>query len=539
MLFRSVSQSRYSLEYITTLSPLNSDGSRGRNRYVHNYFKGEYPTSPSAEEIKAIEDEFKAAGSPDFEVFPRDADGNPVVSFSSTLTLPVDTYFSSGNLDISNIPTVTSDTLNQSQSAAAGINGLPESFTSSMVGSTRINPNYTRFLGRNSSAGVFSAVPVGNKGIWRQSIANFALERGAAVSDIPDEFLLKGIFRSAGFTSIPTTPAGIRRQADRIDSTDKRFKLVDVNSSSNSSSLVIFEDRTTGQRIGIKYMNGVARNGIAQSFNEMASASLVERFGLVQGQVRGDGPAGETVARTVRGRTVVEYGTIPIFVDLAQNYVDSNNAQVMDGPNRDLLRNVPIDQQMAMFTFDALSGNTDRHDMNFLVASNSDGADLIPIDHGHSLANGLYTRRSDGTVPTVGGVARGAEGFSGMLNDTDPSERLRTFVSKDKSKTRERIANFIAEGVTTRAEVERAFDDIQQRLVAAEAQMSSRSVLSAAARRAYAAEIADAGSLQQLLQSDSPTSEFSRLNESMDFYESHLQFFLSQTPSQLFDLFFS
>ena len=193
-------------------------------------------------------------------------------------------------------------------------------------------------------------VPVGHRGIDNQKQANGALEAGADLIDIPDEFLAEAIAKNAG------------------DS--KRFKSI-ADTSNSKNGMAMYEDRKTGKAIGIKFRNGTSAAS-QEDISELAGAHIAERFGFAGGSIRIGG-----VPNTLpQGK---DSTAAPLVFELVGNYVGK-----YDKPGTDGNRNMSQIDRLRATLLDFTILNMDRHPGNYFTVTDKDGKTrFVPIDHGY------------------------------------------------------------------------------------------------------------------------------------------------------------
>ena len=240
--------------------------------------------------------------------------------------------------------------------------------------------------------GIFAPVEKNDSQYKTVDQAVEALNNGAALGLIPDDFLAEAIQKSDRFIEIGRTEEGV-------------------------NGIIRYQDARDGSLYGLKFSSGrglFEREGDA----EIMGAGIADALGFQQGAIRWAGPElSDTEARVKRN-------TRPILVQFAQNYnVDPKQAydrfgNEMGGPRiaQRLLAEDPLagEQLLAMNMLDAVIANGDRHTKNWMVGADNE---IIPIDMGGAFG-----------VPVMGDVP-----IDGLDADVIPqvAERLIRRVSKN------------------------------------------------------------------------------------------------------------
>jgi hypothetical protein len=193
-------------------------------------------------------------------------------------------------------------------------------------------------------------VPVGHRGIGDQKQANGAVDAGADLIDIPDEFLAEAIAKNTG--------------------DGKRFKSI-ADTSNSKNGMAMYEDRKTGKAIGIKFRGGTSAAS-QEDLSELAGAHIAERFGFAGGSIRVGGIANSSPQGN-------DSTAVPLVFELVGNYVGK-----YDKPDRNSNRSMAQIDRLRATLLDFTILNMDRHPGNYFTVTDKDGKlRFVPIDHGY------------------------------------------------------------------------------------------------------------------------------------------------------------
>jgi len=305
-------------------------------------------------------------------------------------------------------------------------NARPQANTAANV--NRLQPNAR-------VGAVADEVPVGANGINTQQAATRRVRTGADLSQVPDSFLANAIERTA--SSDPDDP-------------NARFTDMGMLGGGDGVNGVrLYLDKTTGQKIGIKFGSNGNRGGQGpgearftnEHSNEVLGAAIAERLGFPQGQIRIGGDYAPQID-ALDGRRA-RYASRPLVIELGHNLGADTPAANYPGM-LDIMRNTgdtPDEEAdilksfIALRLMDKITGNQDRHPNNFLIGN--DGK-VYPIDNGAAIGTSAseawdstlsYEQQVDAFFNT-GGSAMFPEPLPGQrerlsdLNDLAPDVAL-------------------------------------------------------------------------------------------------------------------
>ena len=305
-------------------------------------------------------------------------------------------------------------------------NARPQANTAANV--NRLQPNAR-------VGAVADEVPIGNGNINTQQAATRRVRNGLDLSEVPDSFLANAIERTAS-----TDP----------DDPNARFTDMGMLGGGDGVNGVrLYLDKTTGQKIGIKFGSNGNRGGRGpgearfhnEHSNEVLGAAIAERLGFPQGQIRIGGDYAPQIDALDGSRA--RYASRPLVIELGHNLGADTPAANYPGM-LDIMRNTGDTPQeeadilksfIALRLMDKITGNQDRHPNNFLIGN--DGK-VYPIDNGAAIGTSAseawdstlsYEQQIDAFFNT-GGSAMFPEPLPGQrerlsdLNDLAPDVAL-------------------------------------------------------------------------------------------------------------------
>lgn len=219
-------------------------------------------------------------------------------------------------------------------------------------------------LGAGSVDGIPNKVAVEGSPLNRQSLADDHVRNGGSLAEVPDDYLIAAIRNNAG--------------------DGERFEQFGVARGINGDGTFFFKDRTTGATLGVKYAfgRGAFQN---EAFNEVLGAEVARRMGFHQGNFRFGGP---------RGRDAFD-GTQPIVFEAHQDYFGDGVVNAASMPGDQPFARAKTEDRVRMMLLDAVLLSPDRHEQNYMVATDGNGQlRILPIDHGAHAGNSFGADRA-------------------------------------------------------------------------------------------------------------------------------------------------
>jgi len=194
------------------------------------------------------------------------------------------------------------------------------------------------------------------------------VSEGGALSDIPDEHLIRAIIGNVDQANSDTT---------------KRFQQVGHGGGVNG--MLRLKDKRTGALLGVKYhdlgSSQTMRPAGVEAKNEALSELLLEHMGFEPMPMR---LVPVTENRTYSWGDMESALHVGLVTELAHNRhngaIESARIDERTGPGYNY--NADIESQVRMGVLDLVLGNRDRHEGNFLIARDGNNpGEFIPIDH--------------------------------------------------------------------------------------------------------------------------------------------------------------